>query len=802
MTETQNVATYARIRPYNPAINEDKKLTARCKDGNQILNQNGANEDSYNFTKVFDMTDDTNTLFNEGIKPLLDFKILQGINSIFIVYGQSGSGKSFTLIGEEGHLGVLPMSLKYLLNKEVVEHIKIASVECYGIKAAKIGFYDLVSQLKKSQQQQAQASKGKLKVGHNDHFDPYKSPDNPRLTSSNAETIDITQDNCLQVIRDLQNVSHMAPTLKNPHSSRGHTVYFVAVKMVDFEPVYFIAVDLAGSEGQTALGTKDEFIAGLKLAISKGKLKLSKKQISSFEEMYKIRSLEAGCINNGLTQLQSIFGELIKKKISKSQGLGLRKVLSSFISLNSAYSILFTLSASANNNKVTRATLNFAKQTQLVKVDTKKAKKKIDKDKIIRELNQLIEQLRTEMKEKNHAIKEFEIKIKEKDAELKTKLESAIANTGGDDNDDDKSNDDNKSNNENKSNENENEKDNENSKHDIENDNENDDNDKDNEKENSSSESSEDVFTKFDKLNQQLLDAQEEEDRWNVRMDSIHMPQMSQTQISEDEMLKVFTKFDSDGSGSIDADELNEALISMGQTLTSEQLQDLVEEIDVNGDGEIDFDEFKVLFSQSWFINMHQHKLAESIESMITNMTTLGSMVDLGIVSEFDEDDDDYGDAKDDFFYSDQEAPTPTPTTPNTNANIRFKDRKRTKEQEKERQEREKEKDELIESLQAQMEQLKTEYENKMKEVETEYQDKINEFETTTAAERIVVNDSDNTNGNINKVNYKRRVGEAMFFILLGATIAYVVPKYIGKEAYKKKLPQIVYRIWDQQNYS
>lgn len=159
-----------------------------------------------------------------------------------------------------------------------------------------------------------------------------------------------------------------APTLKNPHSSRGHTVYFNRVKMKGLEAVYFICVDLAGSEGQTALGTRDEFVEGLKLAASKGKLHLTKKQKKGFEQMYKTRSLEAGCINNGLTQLQSIFGELIKKKISKSQGLGLRKVLSSFISLSSAYAIMFTLSASANNSKVTKATLNFAKQTQLVKV--------------------------------------------------------------------------------------------------------------------------------------------------------------------------------------------------------------------------------------------------------------------------------------------------------------------------------------------------------------------------------------------------------------------------------------------------
>ena len=247
------------------------------------------------------MDDSTNTLFEDAMKPLLDYKILQGINSIFIVYGQSGSGKSFTLIGEQGHLGVLPMSLQYLLDQDVVENIKIASIEAYGIKAAKIGFYDLVSQLA-------------LKESAPKKYDAYTSKDNPRLTSANAQMMDITKDNCLSIITQLQEVSHMAPTLKNPHSSRGHTVYFCRIKMKDLEDVYFICVDLAGSEGQTALGTKDEFTAGLQLAMSKGKLKLSKQQKLSFEEMYKTRSFEAGCINNGLTQLQSIFGELIKKK--------------------------------------------------------------------------------------------------------------------------------------------------------------------------------------------------------------------------------------------------------------------------------------------------------------------------------------------------------------------------------------------------------------------------------------------------------------------------------------------------------
>ena len=363
MTETQNVATYARIQPYKlTARTKDNKLTARTKDNDKILNQNGNNEDTYHFTRVFDMKHSNQNIFKHTMRPLLDYKILQGINSIFIVYGQCGSGKSYTLIGEEGSLGILPMSLQYLLDKDIVERIDISAIEAYGTRAAKIGFYDLVAQLE-------------VKQSAPNKFDAFTSKDHPRLNYYNAKKIQVTQRNCLSIISELQSVSHMAPTVKNPRSSRGHTVYFCCIKMRDLEDVHLIAVDLAGSEGQTALGTRDEFASGLQLAMSKGKLSLNQKQMRGVEQMYKMRSLEAGCINNGLTQLQSIFGELIKKKISKSQGLGLRKVLSSFISLKSAYAILFTISASANNNKVTRATLNFAKQTQLVKVDTAKLKR-------------------------------------------------------------------------------------------------------------------------------------------------------------------------------------------------------------------------------------------------------------------------------------------------------------------------------------------------------------------------------------------------------------------------------------------
>eukprot|EP01083_Nonionella_stella_P043684 117886_1 len=297
MTETENVATYARIRPYNPAINEDKRLTARCVDGCKILNQNGGNEDTYHFTKVYDMAETTNDLFETAMKPLLDHKILQGTNGTFIAYGPSGSGKSFTLTGEDGHVGMLPMALQYLLKQEQVQKVFVSSIEAYGLAATNIGFYDLVHQLKAKQKDPKT-------------FNAYSSKPNSQLNSSNAQRIEITEKNALSVVADLQEVSHMMPTIQNPRSSRGHTVYFSQVKMKGLEDVSFIAVDLAGSEAHTALGTQHEFVEGLTHAMSKGKVKLNKKQNQRFETMYRKRSLEAGCINNGLSQLQVLFTQL------------------------------------------------------------------------------------------------------------------------------------------------------------------------------------------------------------------------------------------------------------------------------------------------------------------------------------------------------------------------------------------------------------------------------------------------------------------------------------------------------------
>mgnify|MGYP006120994935 CR=1 FL=1 len=53
-----------------------------------------------------------------------------------------------------------------------------------------------------------------------------------------------------------------------------------------------------------------------------------------------------------------------------------------------------------------------------------------------------------------------------------------------------------------------------------------------------------------------------------------------------------FFRIDDDGSGIISPDELKDALKKLGEDLTDEEIEELVEAADLDGDGQIQFDEF------------------------------------------------------------------------------------------------------------------------------------------------------------------------------------------------------------------
>jgi calcium-dependent protein kinase len=65
---------------------------------------------------------------------------------------------------------------------------------------------------------------------------------------------------------------------------------------------------------------------------------------------------------------------------------------------------------------------------------------------------------------------------------------------------------------------------------------------------------------------------------------------------SEKKLKAAFRMFDKDDSGFISKDEIKESLQKI-QKFTEEELNEIINQVDENGDGEISFEEFKVIMT-------------------------------------------------------------------------------------------------------------------------------------------------------------------------------------------------------------
>ena len=81
-----------------------------------------------------------------------------------------------------------------------------------------------------------------------------------------------------------------------------------------------------------------------------------------------------------------------------------------------------------------------------------------------------------------------------------------------------------------------------------------------------------------------------------IEMVTDRTPELNEEQILE--FKEAFKMFDKDGGGSIDVDELGDAMRALGQDPDPEELQAMVDEVDEDGSGEIDFEEFLLMMEK------------------------------------------------------------------------------------------------------------------------------------------------------------------------------------------------------------
>uniref|UniRef100_A0ABD2W5H5 EF-hand domain-containing protein n=1 Tax=Trichogramma kaykai TaxID=54128 RepID=A0ABD2W5H5_9HYME len=84
---------------------------------------------------------------------------------------------------------------------------------------------------------------------------------------------------------------------------------------------------------------------------------------------------------------------------------------------------------------------------------------------------------------------------------------------------------------------------------------------------------------------------------YTARSSSIHQAdQLTEEQIAE--FKEAFSLFDKDGDGTITTKELGTVMRSLGQNPTEAELQDMINEVDADGNGTIDFPEFLTMMAR------------------------------------------------------------------------------------------------------------------------------------------------------------------------------------------------------------
>ncbi|XP_070289306.1 centromere-associated protein E isoform X2 [Myotis yumanensis] len=248
MAEEGAVAVCVRVRPLNSreeALGETTQVY--WKTGNNAVYQVDGSK-SFNFDRVFDSNETTKDVYEEIAVPIIDSAI-QGYNGTIFAYGQTASGKTFTMMGSGDYLGVIPRAIHDIFHK--IEKfpdreflLRVSYMEIYNETIT-----DLLCDTRKMKP---------LIIREDFNRNVY--------VSDLTEEVVSTSEMALKWIRKGEKNRHYGITKMNQRSSRSHTIFRMILESREKgEPSncegsvkvsHLNLVDLAGSERAAQTGAE------------------------------------------------------------------------------------------------------------------------------------------------------------------------------------------------------------------------------------------------------------------------------------------------------------------------------------------------------------------------------------------------------------------------------------------------------------------------------------------------------------------------------------------------------------------
>lgn len=318
----------------------------------------------YNFDYVFECSTGQKSVYEVAAQPIIE-GILEGFNGSILAYGQTSSGKTFTMQGDldsEEFRGIIPRMVDGIFDRigmasETMEFtVKAAMIEIYNEKIR-----DLLD-----------PSKNNLSV----HEDKQKGIFVEGLTEKSIGS----QKDVYELMKEGNSNRAVGVTNMNAQSSRSHSIFLMTVIMNDLENFScktgkLYLVDLAGSEMISKTGATGQTLE------------------------------EAKNINKSLTMLGRVINCLTdgKSQFIPYRDSKLTRILQESLGGNSKTCLIITASPSMFNAVETLSTCRFGMRAKSIKNNAK-----VNKQLTVAELKCIVTRLEKEMELKGLRVLQLE----------------------------------------------------------------------------------------------------------------------------------------------------------------------------------------------------------------------------------------------------------------------------------------------------------------------------------------------------------------------------------------------------------